>query len=40
MNHARRVVNIVSPTSSELSIIQEQDFNFKIFENENTSRLE
>lgn len=40
MNHAKRVVNTVNPTSSELSIIQEQDFNFKILENENTSRLD
>ena len=38
MNHARRVINIANPTSSELSMIQEQDFNFTILENENTSR--
>lgn len=38
MNHARRVINIANPTSSELSMIQEDDFNLTILENENTSR--
>lgn len=39
MNHARRVIDIANPTSSELSMIQEDDFNLTILENENTSRL-
>ena len=37
MNHARRVIDISNPTSSELSMIQEDDFNLTILENENTS---
>lgn len=40
MNHARRVIDIANPTSSELSMIQEDDFNLTILENENTSRLD
>lgn len=37
MNHARRVIDTANPTSSELSMIQEDDFNITILENENTS---